>query len=251
MQNKIVVYTTIFGPYDNLLELKLPKDEVDFICYTDQKDLTSTFWDIVYINRTEPAICVSRRYKWLPHLILRSYTTSIYIDANIELLVSAEELITNYLQKANIAIPESPSRSCLYDEAEACIANLKTTPKKLIPQIKFYISEEMPAKFGLWGTRLLIRNHNETEIKNLMELHWQEFQKWGTTRDQLSFPFIVWKYNEQIKTICIKKNQLFRVHKHKTENKNLIWKILRKSKNEFLIMYYLFQYKIVLRMHWR
>ena len=249
MQNNIVVYTTIFGPYDELLELNLPKKNVDFICFTDQKNLKSRFWNIVYVNRNENANILNRRYKWLPHLFLPSYTTSIYIDANLELLVSAEQLIAKYLHVTNIAIPESPSRSCVYEEAEACIKNLKTTPKHLIPQIKFYTREEMPVKFGLWANRLIIRNHNKAEIKALMDLHWQEFQRWETKRDQLSFPFIVWKNNKRITTICLKKDKIFRVHKHKTKNnKNLIWKILRKARNEFLIVFYFCQFKILLGM---
>jgi len=41
MKNKLVVYTALFGDYDNLIEPKEKFEGCDFICFTDQKHLTS------------------------------------------------------------------------------------------------------------------------------------------------------------------------------------------------------------------
>lgn len=46
MKNKFVVYTALFGNYDDLIDPKENYEGCDFICFTDQKHLTSDIcWD--------------------------------------------------------------------------------------------------------------------------------------------------------------------------------------------------------------
>ena len=64
---RIVVYTSIFGGYDNLIDDQLQMEGVDYICFTD-RDIKSDTWDVrkstaVYSDPTRNA----RKYKVLPH----------------------------------------------------------------------------------------------------------------------------------------------------------------------------------------
>ena len=50
MVNKYIVYTALFGKYDKLLEIHNMNKHIDYICFTDNKDLTSRTWNIIYVN---------------------------------------------------------------------------------------------------------------------------------------------------------------------------------------------------------
>ena len=68
--NKKVIYTAIFGDYDNLHIPEFVPDGFDFICFTDG-NLKSDFWDVkkvlpLYEDSTRNA----RKYKILTHRFL-------------------------------------------------------------------------------------------------------------------------------------------------------------------------------------
>ena len=78
-----VIYTTIFGGYDNLVEPQYKPEGWDFICFTDT-DLKSDTWKIikkplVYTDNTRTA----KRFKVLPHEYLSEYDYIIFIDYNL------------------------------------------------------------------------------------------------------------------------------------------------------------------------
>ena len=50
MENKYIVYTALFGKYDKLLEIHNINKHIDYVCFTDNKDLTSKTWNIIYVS---------------------------------------------------------------------------------------------------------------------------------------------------------------------------------------------------------
>ena len=81
--DKIVVYTAIFGGYNELIE-QPQFENVDYICFTD-RNLSSSSWKVVVVS--EPPVGNdntrnNRYYKILPHLHLHYYLYIIYIDCN-------------------------------------------------------------------------------------------------------------------------------------------------------------------------
>ena len=50
---KKVIYTAIFGDYDNLVEPYFKQDGIDFICFTDNRELqtpSDSVWKVKYIK---------------------------------------------------------------------------------------------------------------------------------------------------------------------------------------------------------
>jgi hypothetical protein len=75
---KKVIYTSIIGKYDELVEPKYIPKGYDFICFTDIDDIPQdTIWEIrkvipLYGDNTRTA----RKYKILPHRFLPEYDIS-------------------------------------------------------------------------------------------------------------------------------------------------------------------------------
>ena len=50
---KIVVYTAITGSYDDIITPQVVENDFDYICFTDNPDLKSEFWDIRYMEELD------------------------------------------------------------------------------------------------------------------------------------------------------------------------------------------------------
>ena len=79
-----VVYTSIFGNYDDNIEQKLPPNW-DWKCFTEKNSLS------LYTDNNRNA----KRFKILPHRYLSEYEYSIFIDGNMTVKGDIDELIEN------------------------------------------------------------------------------------------------------------------------------------------------------------
>lgn len=190
-EKNITVYTSLIGKYD-----KLPEKEykgANQIAFTDQK---ATHWTVrePYTRFTDQTRN-SRIQKIMPHHFIDT-EYSIYLDANIELLVEPQVLIDEYLKYKDIAVFNHIGRQCVYDEADACVQLGKEDPKILAEQIKSYAKQGYPQQNGLMECGVIIRRHTE-RINDLNEKWWAHYCRYGR-RDQLSFPVVFPKDEVQL-----------------------------------------------------
>ncbi len=200
---KKVIYTTIFGGYDDLVEPHYIPEGWDFICFTDA-DLESDVWKIVkvktfYNDNTRNA----KQFKVLPHRHLSDYDYSIFIDGNMTVRNNPDELIDNYLNTSNVAFFDHNKnlldpRDCIYKEAEVIFefgrrnGNYKDNPELIRTQMQKYYDKGYPANNGLITGMVIMRKHNEKDCVKVMEDWWLEI-KYNSRRDQLSFNYVAWK----------------------------------------------------------
>ena len=74
MPSKIAIYTSIFGGYDDLPQIKFKPSNCDFLCFTES-NIKSTDWKIIkspiiYEDSNRNA----KRFKVLPHKYLKEYS---------------------------------------------------------------------------------------------------------------------------------------------------------------------------------
>lgn len=194
MKNNKVIYTALFGKYDYLEEPEV-FDGWDYICFTDQKDLKSSIWDIIVIeNNAYQLNELNRLYKWLPHKFLKNYDTSLYIDTNISINKNPDSLVKKYLNESFIAIPYHPS-DCIYNESKACVLLGKSNIENTFEQMKKYREKGFPQNFGLSENSIIFRKHNDGKVIELMENVFNNFNVNKTKRDQLSLFYEIWKLN--------------------------------------------------------
>ena len=227
MNNK-VIYTSIFGSYDDVLEQNL-SDTWDWKYFNEKNSLP------LYTDNNRNA----KRFKILPHRYLQDYEYSIYIDGNFSVTGNIDELIDKYLSDSNVAFfshnqTNLDPRDCVYDEVNMIFQfgekNMKLTPDRgmlnwkdkpeiIKKQIEKYNSVGYPKNNGLIFGGVILRRHNEQDCIDSMEDWWTEI-KYNSKRDQLSFNYTAWKNNLKFNYIDgdIRNNEYFGnfgVHKGK------------------------------------
>ena len=229
-KSKRVIYTSIFGGYDELVEPEFKPVGWDFVCFTD-RDFTSETWEIrksipLYSDNTRNA----RKHKLLTHRLFPDYDYSLWVDGNIKVRGDINNML-KYLDNCNYATYDHSQnlldpRGCIYQEANAifyggkkttekcqniindtatvsgapfecdCRVNLykhyKDIPDIIKNQVERYRTEGYPQDNGLVVQMEVLRKHNESDVIEAMENHWIEL-KHNSRREQLSFNYIAWK----------------------------------------------------------
>jgi len=128
----------------------------------------------------------------MSHKFLPDADVWIWVDSNVRLLVSPEELVSKWLPDGcDLATFNHPQRNCLYGEAAECIKRKKDTASAIGNQTQAYLAEGMPRNWGLAETRVFIRR-NTPQIRALNEALWNEI-KTRSVRDQIALPYVCWK----------------------------------------------------------
>lgn len=213
--NKIVVYTAIYGNYISLKDA-IPSDNCDFVCFTDNTELKSDTWKVIYIDGFSK---IPRRnakiYKILPHRYFKEYEYSIWVDGT-HIPTDPSRIVDKYLGEDKIALFKHNKRNCIYEELKACIKQKKDNEHIMRAQVQSYKEDNYPANNGLATCSVILRRHNDPSIIKAMEDWWAEIEKYST-RDQLSFNYVMYKNNLPYRVIGghINHSSRFIVENHK------------------------------------
>ncbi len=197
------VYTAIFGDYDNLItpvHQKRLRKQADFICFTDNPKIKSTFYKVILVEKPENDPFKSNRYyKILSHRVLPTYAKTLYVDANVLITTQdLDDIFNNCLEKASYSMFKHTLRNCLYEEAEWVLSDTRIDNSEVVRhQIQQYKNDGFPTNFGLIAGTFIIRNHADPEVQRFNDLWWKEV-KYKSRRDQLSFDYIRWKTGMKI-----------------------------------------------------
>ena len=213
MKNKVVIYTAIFGGYDELVEPDYIPEGCDFVCFTDSTHFKSDVWDIRVVKPYyEQPVRNSRYYKTKPHVFFPDYEISLWIDGTINVKNDIHYLIKDHLSDANMACFNHNStvldaHDCAYYSAQYILQlgeknykldpsrgmkAFKDDPKLIVPQMDKYREEGFPEHFGHVISGIMFRRHNEQDCINVMKTWWEEI-KYHSHLCQLSLGYSFWK----------------------------------------------------------
>jgi len=209
---KVIVYTSLIGNIDPLWSVMPGSDDVQHVAFVDapQREVglwggsppailpktggttARTTWNQQIVKPEWDARRTARHYKTLPHRYLQDADVWIWVDGNVRLRMHPLVLIERYLKDNDLVAFKHPDRDCLYAEAAFCAMHGKDKRPILESQTARYQLEEMPQRWGLAETRVVIRR-NTQRIRELGEAWWTEIEQ-GSLRDQVSFPYVCWKH---------------------------------------------------------
>ena len=209
---KIAIYTCITNQVDNLIEDQ--PDGADYFIYSD-KDPQSKRWKF---RQTEEVNLdprrIARYYKLLSHRFFPDYDVTIWMDGTIQMLKTPQEVVECFLENDGIGTYIHPRRSCAYDEAQVCKEKGLDKLELLDKQMWRYEIEGFPGNNGLAETKVVVRD-NSISTK-LFNIAWFQELSENSKRDQVSFPYIMWKTKTPVTIISppIGDHGFFKFHKH-------------------------------------
>jgi len=199
---KIAVLTSLFGSEHDLFPLANPYESADYYAFVDRDHPNAEGWrlinspdfsicDSVYYNRRNAKI-----YKVAPSLFLPDYDYYIWMDACNCLSIDPKELIEGYVGESDLGLFAHPHRNCLYEEAQVIYQYELDLPEIVQDQMNAYKMSRFPSNYGLYELSCFIMKNNETTRK--MGLMWWEQICRFSSRDQISFPFVLAQVQEEL-----------------------------------------------------
>lgn len=233
---KSVVSTCTFGGGDDLYQpIGMSDTSLQKVCYV-------AFWDETTLATQEAQGHVSNEDgfigKWrivivrnlpfrdqrlngkipkmLAHRLFPNARYSIWVDSKSQFRRDPLGVFEALLWRSNsvFAISEHGARSNVYDEAKAVVKKNKATPEEVEVQITQYNRDGLPqdkrfnGKKALNEASVIVREH--TPITNLFMCLWFNEVVRFTSRDQLSFPYVLWRLkvlkNINMFPVCTRKD---------------------------------------------
>jgi hypothetical protein len=192
---RITVYTCIVGRYDVPKQPLIKSSNCEFVLFTDKDIKDVDGWNIRTIpdkiKKYSPTE-INRYMKFHPGEFFDT-RYAVYIDGNVRVISELSDLCDCINDKTGLAMYRHSQRICLYREAEACTLLKKGNIEKIKEQVKKYSVEGMPHDFGLVEATVIVVDLKNVVSSSLLEQWWMEFVKMQSGRDQLAFPYILWK----------------------------------------------------------
>ncbi len=193
---KVVIYTCIWGNYDDILEPIFVNPNIEYRIITDRVLSANSIWkkqslpQNIIFSKMSP-IEINRFCKMNPHLLFPDFDYSIYIDGNIRVVTDLMPLIAD-MGDSHLGIHRYQT-DCIYNMKSAIIAGKRAKRKSVESHIKKYKKEGFPKNFGAFECNVIVRKHNEIDCIKIMSDWWDEFLKTPSKRDQISLPYVLWK----------------------------------------------------------
>lgn len=192
--NKIAIYTAFTGDYDTLKDPEFIDENCDYICFTDNPNLTSDIWKIIPM---EHSILDNNRkakqYKVLPHKYLKEYKYSFWMDGSFKIKGSIREYIYKFIKASSpMLCVVHTERDSIYDEYERSLFQPRYPKVIMKAQVDSYRERGFPDNYGMGVMGVIFRNHHDKNVIQVMEDWWDEIIKF-TNQDQLSFAYVCWK----------------------------------------------------------
>jgi hypothetical protein len=201
---KLVVYTALFAdpklPIEevgNWFPFVHDKEDVEYIAFTNRKDLKSDFWDVRVIPKKKGHSyrMTSRFYKWNPSKIsLPESTHTLWMDSQCYFNTLPKPVVEYFLDgdKYHTAIHHHTDLQSIYVEGMVTsyvYGNDK--PAVVNRQLERYYDEGHPYQYDHYETGILMRRCCK-ESNELGAAIYKELRS-DSIRDQISTPYVVKK----------------------------------------------------------
>ncbi|MCI9456828.1 MAG: DUF616 domain-containing protein [Oscillospiraceae bacterium] len=223
-KKKVVVYTSIYGSYDLILEPLTVDSNCEYFIFTDQKVASNSVWKLADDSKM-PKECdtpakKNRYVKMFPHKFF-DCDYSIYLDGNLQIVGHPSLLVQREIETCltGIEMHLAPRENCIYEEAKTVCHVGKINKSEMNQVLKMYKENGMPRHFGMCECNVIVRNHNNDNYQKIME-NWWELYLQGVKRDQLYFTYVIYKQGYQFSDIInfgasVNQNPLFLRKEHK------------------------------------
>jgi hypothetical protein len=191
------VITYIIDGYDTLKDPAAATPGWDYLCLSDD-GLKSEIWRPVALNGRPRGVDSPKRKSSLIKIqhydyVGGDYDLCITLDGSMQINCDLDAFLNEFWSEdLDISLVAHPDRDCLYDEADAVLQNELDDPEIVRRQIARYSEHGFPRRYGLYESRLMIKNNRSKRLRSVCDC-WAAEYRLGSRRDQLSLTYAIWK----------------------------------------------------------
>lgn len=199
IDGRCVVCTILLIEDSKLYQPAEINPQFDYICFTLKEELCGTkegVWEFRKLENKENLSdkLLVKRLMILLHEYLPEYDYSIWIDINMKITGDIIQFYKAYGEgKAFLGFPKSTS-DCIYEDIDSFGMTSDDINVSIRKRMYHYEKEGYPVHNGLIDSRVMIRNHRDTEMMAIMEEWWEEVEKCVEGGDNC-FNYVAWKNN--------------------------------------------------------
>ena len=188
----VTLVSGMYGGYDNLAPLPDAHEFDRAVCFTDSKLLAAAGWEMRVADAGDDFRLAGKRPKLTPFRFVDG-DIAVWVDASVQVLRNDfRQYCLDSLGDNDLVASRHPeNRSCLFEEAAYCQDWPQNRHMPLREQTAFYRSDGMPERYGLWACGILVWR-NTVAARTFGDAWLAENERWST-RDQVSFPYLLWK----------------------------------------------------------
>lgn len=189
-----VIYTAVAGGYDSVKAPLHDNPLFDFVVFSD-REVDVKPWRWVPLDSKQKTFNLdAKRPKILPHLFFPQYQWSIWVDANIFISGDLSAFLAKVVSSGSkIGQFLHPERDSVFDEAHVCSEKRRCDPSRIQEQMARYRSAGFDDQRELYECNFIVRKHNDPSVVKAMVDWWLETEN-GSQRDQLSYPYVLWRH---------------------------------------------------------
>lgn len=195
--DKVAVYTSIFGKYDDILEPLQVDPNCNYYIFTDQEVPKESIWQkmdcsSIPLECNTPAL-KNRFVKMFPYKFF-DCKYSIYLDGNLQIVGRPSVMVQKSIlsSKTGMGLHLAPRENCIYEEANTVCHVGKISKVERDKVLSLYKKSNMPRHFGMCECNVIVRDHDNPNLSSIMENWWRNY-KTGVKRDQLYFTYVIYK----------------------------------------------------------
>jgi len=195
----VAILTAVYGGYDNLSSLRDGHGFDRALCVTDSSGLSAAGWDVSVAPSDGHYRLAAKRPQLMPFRFVEE-DVAVWVDASVTIVRDdfKDYCLASLGDNDLIASPHPENRYCLFEEAAYCQDWPQNRHMPLREQTAFYRAEGMPERFGLWACAILVWRNTEAS-RRFGDAWFAENERWST-RDQVSFPYLLWKMQPKFGT---------------------------------------------------
>ena len=196
---KVAVYSCITNGYDIAKNPLYLGEDTDYYLFTDLISNDKKIWIEKEINCNGYEKEANRYYKFHPDIFEKDYDYAVYIDGNVTIISDVTTLCSiAHKSKTGIAMHKHHVRDCVYEEGKACKYYKRGNIENIQKQLDNMKKEGFPSRFGLFEATVIVYDLKNPNSKKIAHEWWEMYYNSNAKRDQIFFPYIIWKMGFQI-----------------------------------------------------
>ena len=196
-EGKGVVYTCLLGEK----ELHQPEEVcggIDYLCFTDQEEKWGKqegVWKYCPIDNSEKmsANLVKSKYMIMIHELLPEYDYSIWIAPEFMIVGDVLRFCKVYGEGNSFISFSNSKDDCIYEDLSVTHMQTDDLNIRVRKRMLQYQKEGYPEHNGLIDSRVMVRNHRDEKLHEVMKEWWEEIQNCDSFMGNM-FNYVAWKH---------------------------------------------------------